>query len=149
MLNQGAVVYPGDRVRLKMQMMAGGVPVPIPADCEIVWREGMMTPGGNLVIEYGDARHDTLTGKGGPSEVVVLVDKASQSGQGQVRVQCQATRKGADGAYDVYIVQEFKMATQPGSRQTQPVTPTPPSGVVPTGIVLTAELVEPTKLPGK
>lgn len=152
MLNQGAVVYAGDRVRLKMQLTAlvngAVVPVPIPPDVEIVWREGQMTPGGNLVIEYGDARHDTLTSKGGPAEVVVLVDKASQVTGGQVRVQCQATRKDATGAYDVYIVQEFKMATQPGQRQ--PTTPQPPAtGVTPTGMVLTAELVPATPLPGK
>lgn len=149
MLNQGAVVYAGDRVRLKMQMMAGGVPVPIPADCEIVWQEGQQAVGSNLVFEHADARHDTITGNGGPNEVVVLIDKVSQAVGGQVRPQCMARRKGADGAWDIYFVDYFKLATQPGQRPTQPVTPPPTTGVTPTGMVLTAELVTPTKLPGK
>lgn len=150
MLNQGAVVYAGDRVRLKMELTAlvNGtvVPVAIPPDCEIRWQEGQMTPGSNLVFETDTARFDTIVGKGGPAEVVCLIDKASQSGVGQVRVQCQATRKDATGAFDVYIVGEFKMATQPGTRPG--VTP-PTQAVLPTGMVLTAELVQPTRLPGK
>lgn len=151
-LLQGATVYAGDRVRIVAAMTgkdpATGqvVPVPFPPDSIVEWGEGQMTSGSNLVFETDVSRFDAIKGTGGPAEVVVLVDKAIQSGPGAVRVVFSCRDPKDPPSY--WVTGQCRLVTAPGERPMSNPTPTPTTAK-PENVSFVMELVEKPKPPGK
>lgn len=143
-LLQGAVVYAGDRILLEATLTgkdpATNQPaiVAIPASAKVTWSEGQMTPGSNLVFETETSRFDTLVGVGGPPATVVLVDKVSQAGPGQVRVNFEVRDPYEPPKY--WVAGQVKFATSPGERPMSNPNPTPVA-VVPQNVTFKATLL--------
>jgi hypothetical protein len=153
-LFQGATVYAGDRVRIVMAMTgkdATGqvLPTPIPPDAIVEWSEGQMSPGSNLAFETETSRFDTIRQVGGPASVVVLVDKASQSGAGVIRVNYSC--KSPDDGKTYWVTGQCRLSTAPGERPmaSNPTPISPASGVVPQNVTFKMELLPREKPPGK